>query len=265
MIAGRLQGQMGNHLFIYAFTRIVAEHRGYEWGIVNGKEHSDPNPILHRPYWYVDNILHCDFEYIENHTFLNVYTDINDGCGYNKNLFKKHNISSINNDTLLKGIFQSKDVVENINTNWFVINTIINIPQISYDDTCIIHYRGLDYHTHFEKRGMNKDFVLYFKEAIELMNSMCGKRMRYLVITDDISRAKQFITADDYMSNSSEIDFSVIYNAKYIIMPVSTFSWWASFLSKNREICIAPSGWEFYKYKQKIQSDYVYTNKFLWI
>jgi hypothetical protein len=39
------------------------------------------------------------------------------------------------------------------------------------------------------------------------------------------------------------IDFCLLMNARYVIIPNSSFSWWAAYLNTKAEIIIAPKYW----------------------
>jgi len=45
------------------------------------------------------------------------------------------------------------------------------------------------------------------------------------------------------ISNSVEEDFYMLTQAKYMIIPNSSFSWWAAWLNQNEPITIAPDRW----------------------
>ncbi len=63
-----------------------------------------------------------------------------------------------------------------------------------------------------------------------------------MVITDDIDDAKVFFKDTDIISNDIMVDFSLLYSSKYCIIPNSSFSWWAAWLS-DEKITIAPVRW----------------------
>ena len=259
MISAKLQGQMGNHLFQYSFLRMVGERNGFEYAFIPTDE---PDEYLNMKNWYVNHIFECDVRFTDRKDYSFAYKDINDGTGYDQNNFVSHPLHTIKDDTFCKGIFQSRDVVESIGSDWFRVKIPSKISSFDLDECCFLHFRGDDYYIN---RAMLDNYELYYASAQKKMNELCGRKMCYIVISDDLPAAKLHVKADQYIKKNAHSDFFTMYNAKYTIIPNSSFSWWASFLSKNRQVCIAPSGWFFYKYGQHVKSDWCYTDKFIWI
>jgi hypothetical protein len=67
--------------------------------------------------------------------------------------------------------------------------------------------------------------------------------MKFIVITDDVKSAKNYI--GDYPCYHVDIgfDFYAINIAKYIILSNSSFGWWAAWLNKKCNLIIAPKYW----------------------
>lgn len=68
-----------------------------------------------------------------------------------------------------------------------------------------------------------------------------------IVVTDDMEYARSVITTQKciYISNQSElVDFALLYLCKNIVIANSTFSWWASYLSREfKENVVFPNKW----------------------
>ena len=63
-----------------------------------------------------------------------------------------------------------------------------------------------------------------------------------VVITDNIDKAREVIGLDcEYISDTPIKDFYLLSKADYLVMSPSSFSWWASWLSKA--VTVAPSRW----------------------
>jgi hypothetical protein len=134
---------------------------------------------------------------------------------------------------ILSGYFQKEYYIDK---SLFYVNEI-SIPNIKFNEYCIIQFRGTDFLN--TSNPMTKQ---YFVDAQRTMLSI-NPNLKFMVVTDDLDNAKRYIDADSYMSNSKEVDFVIMLKSKYLIIPNSTFGWWASYLNVNLIYCIGPSGW----------------------
>jgi predicted glycosyltransferase len=167
--------------------------------------------------------------FLENHTVQN----------YNPEIF------NIYDNTKIWGFYQTdKYFTDNEDDvkSWFNIEsdsiTESILEKYPIDEYCYIHFRGTDY----KEWDGGKRFlpIEYYKTA---MNKILEtKKMKFLVITDDIKLASEFFKDTDIISNDMMVDFKLIYYSKYCIITNSTFSWWAAWLS-NKVITIAPNNW----------------------
>lgn len=135
---------------------------------------------------------------------------------------------------VLDGWFQN---VEYVNRNWFKVKDFALTQTYNFNEICIVHYRGTD-HLH-NSYVLNNDY--YIKAKSKMLS--VKPSLKFIVVTDDINSAKSVVKADDYISNTKEEDFKILTLAKYIVLSQSTFSWWGSYLNKEKTYCISPSGW----------------------
>ena len=84
------------------------------------------------------------------------------------------------------------------------------------------------------------------------MNDIVGKKLRFIVVTDDVSTAQGYFPDFEVYHISIEWDYSVLYNAKYLIMANSSFSWFPAWTSEINQIVIAPKYWA----KHNVSNDY---------
>lgn len=157
------------------------------------------------------------------------------------------------NDNYMVGYFQSekyfKDNIETIkqelqvNINLSDKNTLIQKEMLTNNSVCI-HIRRGDY-VGSTLEVCTKD---YYYDAIKEMNKRV-KNPKYYVFSDDIKWVKENMKFDnnttiiDWKNNQYE-DLKLMSNCKNFIMSNSTFSFWAQFLSLNKnKIVIAPSKW----------------------
>lgn len=249
MISVDLVGRIGNQMFQYAICRIVADKNNYDFHIPR-KNNQD----------HISDIFNLDLGF--DHFDPSYYYIENEEQYYDSNIF------NIKDGTKIWGYFQTEKYFNDYDTkikNWFKVDLDEKIKSIinSYpvDEYCYIHFRGTDY-----QEWNNGKFFLpksYYDEAINKLSSINDK-LKFLVITDDLKLAKSFFNLD-IISNDIITDFKLLYFSKFCIIPNSTFSWWANWLS-NKKITIAPNNWLNYNtpnlgfYPADIK-----TNKFLYI
>lgn len=223
MVGTFFMGRLGNNMFQYAYIRSVAERKNYDFYICsNSDEIYQFNNIFPHLNIY-DKVGNCNehVELMDKTNFLNSYYDLNDNM-------------------LTNGFFQNFKYFDGMPIrDWFKIylneneelkfNEILN--RYNPNEYCYIHFRGTDFQL-IEEYYTSPE---WFEEAKKLSGSD-----KFLVITDDIERAKNFINADDFISSNYKIDLKLLTSSKKIIIPTfSTFGWWGAWLS-DAEIIITP-------------------------
>ena len=251
MITVELRGRLGNQMFQYSLCRIIAEKNGYNF--------------------YIDKNINGHGQNISN--FFNIDCGIMDGQilhtfqeDYSLQIFNP-NIFNIPNFTKIIGFFQTEKYFlgyEDKIKEWFTINnnekTIDILNKFPTNKYCYIHFRGGDY------KDITEWFlpINYYKDAIETIKQK-NKDINFIVITDDVIEASKYFPDFEILSNDIITDFSLIKESKYSIIPNSSFSWWACWLSE-KEITIAPNRWFNYN---NINTNFspvdIKTNKFYYI
>ncbi len=128
------------------------------------------------------------------------------------------------------------------------------------ESVCVTIRRGDFLKPEFEKKFYICDSE-YFIKGINRMNKLI-KNPKYIVFSDDIEWCKNNIKFPEGTMFESGKDpiwekIRLMYSCKHFIISNSTFSWWAQFLSENREkIVIAPEKWNNFEY-----CDLIYDNK----
>ena len=95
----------------------------------------------------------------------------------------------------------------------------------------------------------------YFYKAVELMKTKVEKPV-FIVFSDDINWVKDnmdFGAETHFEDGNDEIweKLRLMYSCKNFIISNSTFSWWAQYLSRNKEkVVIAPNKWKNTAYKK---------------
>lgn len=248
MISVYLNGRLGNNLFQYAFCRIAAIKQNCNFYIPKNREESISfySYCSHKTFKYFEMSCESNPHYWTGENLFNIDYGFNDG-----NIIKSVgdiNIENVTDGTLLVDFYQSDSYLleyRNIIMNdWYKFNERIIeesknlLNQYNIDEYCYIHLRGGDYKT------IPQYFlpISYYIKAINHIIKI-NPKIKFLVITDDIDEGKKMFPEFDVISNTTEIDFYLISQSKYKIIPNSSFSWWASWLSKNNKITIAPNNW----------------------
>jgi hypothetical protein len=222
MISIEFKGRLGNNIFQYSLVRIIAMLNNYEYGFSKDIwEKNGGNKIF-------DCNLGINYNNIEN--IYNEEPDIYDP-----------NVLTIPDKTRLNGYFQNEKYY--IDYKKYIIDILklkpINMSEYDFN-CCYIHFRGGDF--------KNISYTVkhdYYLEAINKMKEIKSD-INFIVITDDIIEAKNIFSDDiKIINNSIEIDFNILYYCHYCIIPDSTFSWWATWLSIHiKECVIAPKYWD---------------------
>lgn len=97
----------------------------------------------------------------------------------------------------------------------------------------------------------------YFEKAIDKMNTLI-KNPQYIVFSDDVEWCKKNMkfpknTLYETKENPIWEKIRLMYSCKHFIISNSTFSWWAQYLSRNKEKkVIAPKKWNNFEYTDLI-------------
>lgn len=102
-------------------------------------------------------------------------------------------------------------------------------------NTCAVHVRRGDYlklkDYHY---NLELDYYLKAMQAFPDFHFVC--------FSDDIKWCKENIPAQEFIRDHDMVEFHLMSYCKNFIIANSTFSWWASWLSQNKDkIIIAPS------------------------
>jgi hypothetical protein len=235
---------LGNQLHCYVTTRVVALDKGYDFGIMNphkfkcldfmnldfglpvnggsgpegGPPHTLPDGIQY--YFRERDVRHPNGSYIRN---------------------DDPELENIKDATKLDGLFQSEDRIihrKDEIKQWLKIKPEKERWGYSSDDICIINFRGGD-------RVGDAHFFLPYDYWINAINRMkvINPRFRFIVITDDVHTAKIFFPFLDVYHFDIASDYSIIKNAKFLILSNSSFPYFATLCSDTIKFIIAPKYW----------------------
>lgn len=268
MISTYFNGRLGNQIFQYVAIRNLSKRLNCNFWIPKNAEESSyysdiskklsiylEETCLGNPHhWIGDKIFDIDFGY-------------NDGLI--DNIVGEVDLIDINIDNLLLyGFYQSdiyyesrEDVKNWLNIKDSLIESSSNIiKKYPIDEYCYIHFRGGDY-KEIEKYFLPKT---YYIDCIEHMLKI-NINMKFVVITDDPEEASIFFSEYDILKNSVEIDFFLLLNSNYTIIPNSSFSWWACWLNDYKILTIAPDKWFNYNDGSSFSPKDIKTDRFKYL
>lgn len=241
-----LNGQgIGNQLFCYVTTRSIAHDRGLKFGIKDIGWSGDKRYNKNGFYWMnldMGEVVPDNIKiYNEKDRRLILKTNWHDstiGCDirdYDLNLYH------VLDDTLILGnmqhpkyFYHNKVIVK----QWLKVKPNFDFYDYTDDNICIINFRGGEYVGHDE-------LYLTRKYWIDAINNMLhiNSNMKFIIITDDIQSANNMLPEIPAYHFSVDRDYSIIKNARHVILSNSTFSFFAVFCSETIKNIIAPKYW----------------------
>lgn len=232
---------LGNQLHRYVMTRVLAEDKGYGWGMCNyslfkgigfmkidtGIPIGSPEAMKYKG----GNIRHNFKEWNEKKVLENG-VDIR---GYDPE------INFVQDNTIIDGEFQDPRYFEHRLDDireWLKVKPI-DMP----DDLCVIGFRGGEY-TAVPALFLPQQ---YWDTAIALKRAY-NPNMRFQVHTDDPITARKFFPDFEIIQNI-EINWRSARYAKELIIANSSFYIFPSLLNENCREVIAPRYWARYNTK----------------
>ena len=221
---------LGNQLWCYVVTRVIALRHGYDWGIMHPERFKCHDFLMLDTGKEVTGITH---HYQEKGMFHPL-------TGADIRLYDA-DLMSVQDNTKLDGVMQDEHYIADHKEQvrqWFVLKPEFDCTDYASDDVCIINFRGGEYMRH-------KDLLLdrsYWHNAMDHMRQI-NPAMRFVVITDDVAGAQTFFPDLEVFHFSIGKDFSIIHNAHYLILSNSSFAWFPAWLSTRLKQCIAPLYW----------------------
>lgn len=272
MISVYLNGRLGNNLFQYIFCRIASIKQNCNFYIPKNFDESI------NFYTFCNQKLYSRFEmscesnphYWKGESIFDLDFGINDWSI--NHLVSETNINNVKNGALLTSFYQSdyymKEFEEIIINEWLKFKPELSlncqpiIEKFPINEYCYIHFRGGDY------KGIKEYFLpnKYYEDGINKVKNLFPN-LKFVVITDDKEEAHKYFPDFEILSNPFEVDFYLLSQSKYSIIPNSTFSWWASWLNKNSSLIIAPNRWLNYNgyYGEGFEPKQIKTDKFFYI
>ena len=276
MIYVNMRGRAGNQMFEYAIARRIAFERNDKVVICTKNLYNNPknnfdfdlkefllskdkNVIINNDLEF-PNLINSNFflPRIMNRLCKNFYYRLLLKKGYvfnlNETFFEIPLLE--NNNIYLNGYFQCAKYFDSIKeilvSDFSPINPLIDDDLLlkiqNTNSVCVTIRRG-DY---ISNNKYKKIFYLcdemYFKKSIEFIKSKVESPVLF-IFSDDIEWAKKNLKFDvttyfESGNNSIAEKIQMMSLCKHFIISNSSFSWWAQYLSKNKnKIVVAPSKW----------------------
>lgn len=256
---------LGNQLWCYFVTKIIAKHNGYDYGIIGknkfkGKEFikidfgnqviNGSGPEGGPPTKLPDTILNYYKEKQIIHPSSRL--DISD---FDEQLWNVHD------NTKIDGVMQSYSYIKSYKE--YILNSI-NISshdrykKIENNNICIIHVRGGDFNNSLASLTQK-----YYNDAMNIFKQN-NSNIKFYAVTDDVNTCRNLLPnipiigsselnqqdnhkANHHMGGPIEVDFNILNNCINVIISASSFSWWAVWLNKKNINVIAPKYWAAFK------------------
>lgn len=238
---------LGNQLFRYITARCIAKDRREEFGVL-GKETFANNMHSSCGLYFMDldfgkEVTREDFKHRYNEKEKRLYLgnsahDLQHGAyvaGTDWDMYK------VPKDTLLWGNMQSEDYYlkykEEIK-EWLKVKPEYDCYDFSQDDLCILHIRCTDY-MDCPELFIKKS---YWKQGMKNMRKI-NPKMRFMIITNDVKEANKILPGIPAYNFDLAKDYSIIKNAKYLLLANSSFTYFPAFTSETVKYIIAPKYW----------------------
>ncbi len=243
-----LRGQgLGNQLFCYVTARCIAKERGESFGIL-GSETFANNMHSSCGLYFMDldfgeKAAKEDFKQTywekEKRLYLgNSRHDLEHGAyvaGTDWDMYR------VPEDTLLMGNMQAEDYYLKYKEEvkeWLRVKPEYDCYDFSQDDLCILHLRCTDY-MDCPELFVRKE---YWKRGMENMRKI-NPDMRFMIITNDVKEASKILPGIPAYNFDLAKDYSIIKNAKYLLLANSSFTYFPAFCSETVKYIIAPKYW----------------------
>jgi hypothetical protein len=239
---------LGNQLWCYVVTRVIALDKGYEFGIMRPEKFKCLNfmdlyfgrevtggtgPEGGPPTTLPDGIKY----YYREKEILHPKTKV-DIRTYDSDLV------NIEDSTKVDGYMQDEQYIlhrKDEIREWLRVKPECNCITYSNENTCIINFRGGEY------IGIKNVFLpqKYWDDAISHMRKI-NPIMEFVVVTDDVETARKFFPKFKISHESIGNDYSIINNAHYLILSNSSFAFFPTWLNEKVKKVIAPKYWSQY-------------------
>lgn len=251
IITEMYKGQgFGNQMFCYVTARSIAADKNVQFGLKSpenlGGWGADINGVD-----FLDLYLG---EVIDESKIVNKYTEKELRLKINNHQLDRHDeiigcdirtidkkLLEIPDNCKIDGIMQSEDYFyhrKNEIKQWLKVKKEFDCYDFCSDDICVLHIRN--YGGDFALELTRNYWVLAIYNMLKI-----NPNMIFIAITNDIEYVKNMIPelSDNIFNFSMGKDYSIIKNAKYLILGNSSFPFFAAWTSDMNKMTIAPKYW----------------------
>ena len=236
-----IHGQgLGNQLFCYVTTRMLAHKLGYDFGI-GGLRNAGDSRVNKKGFYFMNldygkevpnNLIRYDEYRHGAWTDNQLRTDIR---------LTDKKLLSIPDDTIIYGNLQSEEYFGDrfdLVKSWLKVNEEYEHMDTNGKNICVMNFRGGD------MVGNAGGFVprKYWDDAIQRMLEY-NSSMEFCIVTDDVKSANQMLPEYPAYHEDVAWDYVAIKNARHVIASTSTFACFPLWTSQTLEYCIAPKYW----------------------
>lgn len=233
-----IHGQgLGNQLFCYVTTRMLAHKLGYDFGI-GGLRNAGDSRVNKKGFYFMN----LDYGK-EVSDALTRYDEYRHALWMDSQLktdirLTDKKLLSISDNTIIYGNLQSEEYFGDrldLVKNWLKIKEEYEHMDTNGKNVCVLNFRGGDI------IGNPGAWLprSYWINAIDNMLQY-NPNMKFCIVTDDVKAANAMLP--EYPAYHDEVawDYVAIKNARNVICSVSTFACFPLWTSETLEYCISP-------------------------
>jgi hypothetical protein len=253
----RLSSGLGNQIFIYMFSKLIKDKNNVEIIFETSSYLNDKSNRNIEIEIFEDNLNFKKFPFQKTFRFRKLYGFLNRVKIIEEDNFDFNTIENYeNNNLLLNGYWQNLNFLNEIEdfSKYLIPKTpapkeIALIEDTIPKDSVAIHVRRGDYFNFYKDRYGVCDLE-YYNKAIKEMKSKGD--FKYYIFSDDIDWCKINLTILQneeckFVPNLKINSFWYIHlmsKCRNLIIPNSTYSWWATYLNNTTErLVISPKFW----------------------
>jgi len=233
-----IHGQgLGNQLFCYVTTRMLAHKLGYDFGI-GGLRNAGDSRVNKKGFYFMN----LDYGKEVSGT-LTRYDEYRHALWTDSQLktdirLTDKKLLSISDNTIIYGNLQSEEYFGDrldLIKEWLKVNEEYEHIDTNGKNICVMNFRGGDIIGNFGAWLPRS----YWINAIDNMIQY-NPNMEFCIVTDDVKAANAMLP--EYTAYHDEIawDYVAIKNARNVICSVSTFACFPLWTSETLEYCISP-------------------------
>lgn len=248
MIAGIFhQGSgLGDQLFRYITTRVIAEEKGVDFGMIN------PDGFKGKDFMKLDMGLPVPVKYTIEQPTGKAYFDVENFSLWEEKAIYEDGldirsydpeINFLSDNTIIDGSFEDEKYWGH---KLYDINRWLTVEPLSMgNDICVIGFRGGEYAA-IPELFLPKS---YWREAMDEMLKI-NYNMKFICVTDDPQTAALVLPEEVKITHDIGMDWRQVRNAPYLIIANSAFYVLPALLNRRAKKIIAPRYWARYNEKK---------------